>query len=65
MRMLRAGLVSVREAALIADVSRQRVREWCIAAGIDPAQARKAWLARILAQLEDAKPARGSVRHKR
>jgi len=52
MRYLRRGLVSVREAAAIAMVSRQRVMQWCAAAGIDPAKARKAWLASILQRMD-------------
>lgn len=51
MRMLRKGEISVNEAATIALVSRQRVREWCRAASIDPKAARAAWLAMILLRL--------------
>lgn len=50
--MLRSGAVSVTEAAQIALVSRQRVREWCETAGIDPAKARKDWMATVLAETE-------------
>lgn len=51
MRLLRRGQVSVREAAMIADVSRQRVAQWCEKAGIDPAATRQEWLAAILSKL--------------
>lgn len=51
MRMLRAGQITVREAALIGDVSRQRVRIWCENAGIDPVKARSEWMAKLLASL--------------
>lgn len=49
--MLRRGEVSINEAAQIALVSRQRVRQWCLNAGIDPRAAREAWIARILQSL--------------
>jgi len=48
MRMLRRGQIDVREAALIGNVSRQRVLVWCQNAGLDPAERRKEWLAPIL-----------------
>lgn len=51
MRMLRKGEVTISEAAAIALVSRQRVRVWCEDAGIDPAKARRAWLAAILLRM--------------
>lgn len=51
MRMLRRGEVTVTEAATIAMVSRQRVREWCKVAGIDPQLTRSAWLAVILERM--------------
>lgn len=51
MRMLRRGEIGITEAATIALVSRQRVREWCKTAGIDPNKARKAWLAKVLLRL--------------
>ena len=51
MRMLRKGEITIAEAAMIALVSRQRVREWCTAAGIDVKKAREAWLSPILARL--------------
>jgi hypothetical protein len=69
MRMLRRGQVSVREAAQIAMVSRQRVLEWCKAAGIDPKAARDAWLATVLDRLNrldaNPKPFRRTLRDKR
>lgn len=37
---------------MIADVSRQRVWEWCQAAGVDPVKARAEWLAKLLASLD-------------
>lgn len=49
--MLRRGEITVTEAATIALVSRQRVREWCQTAGIDPKAARSAWLAAILIRM--------------
>lgn len=55
MRMLRRGQVTVREAAIMADVSRQRVLVWCEQVGIDPAEARKAWLAAVLDRLNRAR----------
>ena len=51
MRMLRRGEVSVTEAAGIALVSRQRVREWCQKVGINPKAAREAWLSKTLMRL--------------
>lgn len=51
MRMLRNGEITVREAAAIALVSRQRVLIWCENAGIDPQKARAAWLAIVLKRL--------------
>lgn len=42
LRLLRDGLISVQVAALSAEVSVQRVRQWCEAAGIDPGEAAKA-----------------------
>lgn len=51
MRMLRRGHVTVREAAAIGLVSRQRVLEWCRSAGVNPKAAREAWLADILDRL--------------
>jgi hypothetical protein len=51
MRMLRRGEVTVTEAATIAMVSRQRVREWCKSAGIDPQVTRAAWLVVILERM--------------
>lgn len=51
MRMLRRGQVTVREAAIIADVSRQRVMQWCAKAGIDPAKARQDWLSQVVRKL--------------
>lgn len=51
MRMLRRGEISVTEAATIALVSRQRVREWCRKAGVDAQQARSKWLTHILDRL--------------
>lgn len=49
--MLRKGEITTTEAAIIALVSRQRVREWCKSARIDPAAARRAWLAAILVRM--------------
>ena len=51
MQMLRRGEITVTEAATIGLVSRQRVREWCQNAGIEPRAARAAWLAQILLRL--------------
>jgi hypothetical protein len=51
MSMLRRGEVTVREAATIALVSRQRVREWCKVAGINPQVTRAAWLTVILERM--------------
>lgn len=51
MQMLRRGEITVTEAATIALVSRQRVREWCQSAGIDPKAAREAWLAQVLGKM--------------
>lgn len=51
MRLLRAGEITINEAATIALVSRQRVRMWCKNAGIDLKAARAAWLARILLRM--------------
>lgn len=48
MRLLRRGEISVREAALLADVSRQRVLAWCRNTAIDPRAARAEWLARLM-----------------
>lgn len=52
MRLLRRGQVTIREAALIGDVSRQRVRAWCEAAGVDPVKARAEWLGKLLKSLD-------------
>jgi hypothetical protein len=43
MPQLRAGLMTAVEAAHLADVSRQRIAQWCHAAGFDPLQARLQW----------------------
>lgn len=51
MRMLRNGEITVREAAAIALVSRQRVLVWCENAGIDPQKARSVWIAAILERM--------------
>lgn len=51
MQMLRRGEITVSEAAAIALVSRQRVREWCRNASIDPQSTRSHWLARILTKM--------------
>ena len=60
MRMLRRGQITITEAAMIALVSRQRVREWCLNAGIDPIKAREAALIEILQRLDrqERKPRR-------
>lgn len=67
MRMLRRGQITVREAAQVAMVSRQRVLVWCEQAGIDPKAARDAWLARVLEHMNrlDTKPPRRAIRHER
>lgn len=51
MRMLRKGEITVREAATIALVSRQRVLVWCENAGINPQKARAAWLSVVLQRM--------------
>jgi predicted kinase len=51
MQMLRRGEITVSEAATIALVSRQRVREWCKVAGISPQVTRAAWLTQILLKM--------------
>lgn len=51
MQMLRRGEITVSEAATIALVSRQRVREWCQNAGIDPKATRAEWLAQVLLKM--------------
>lgn len=51
MRLLRHGQITINEAATIGLVSKQRVRVWCLNAGIDPKAARAAWLTRILLRM--------------
>lgn len=51
MRMLRNGEITVREAATIALVSRQRVLVWCENAGIDPRKTRQQWLSKVLLRM--------------
>lgn len=52
MRLLRKGEITINEAAQIALVSRQRVRAWCKAAGVDVIKARQAWLTPILRRMD-------------
>ncbi len=44
--MARAGIATLAEIAALAGVSRQLVRYWVLAEGIDNAKARAAWLAK-------------------
>jgi hypothetical protein len=50
MRELRAGRMTVSEAARLGGVSRQRIDQWCMAAGFDPAAARKHYLTTFYAR---------------
>lgn len=45
--MLAAGIATQSEVAELAGVSRQLVRKWAIAAGIDAVGERKAWLEKL------------------
>ena len=40
LRLMRRGLLTVADAALVAQVSKKTVQRWCDGAGIDPQQAR-------------------------
>lgn len=51
MRMMRAGEITVTEAATIALVSRQRVLVWCDKAGLDPKACRAEWLSKVLIRM--------------
>ena len=50
--LLRSGLATQSEVAKLAGVSRQLVRKWVIAAGINPKRARWDWLVRAWGSLE-------------
>lgn len=47
LRALAAGELFVSEASWIAAVSRQRIEQWCAAAGIDHHAARKAYIRKL------------------
>ena len=51
--LLKSGLATQSEVAKLSGVSRQLVRKWVIAAGINPTAARREWLERAWGSLED------------
>lgn len=56
--MLRDGEITPSEAAELAGVSRQLVRQWCITAGIDWRRARNAWVSARWLERHGRRPVR-------